>query len=180
MATPPQRTSRLPNMHGGLIRIPPGVANVIVREAPASLDGRETGGILLGHDLGDQIQVTVAGGPGPNADRRADGFLRDLEYSRQLADRAYETDASVWIGEWHTHPTGPTNPSPRDIKTYLELFANQDLNFKRIVSLIVVPCSTHGWTETIVIPWLVTPEDATSQTILVFNDMPSAQKEHDL
>src|SRR4051812_24966041 len=82
-------------------------AATISAEAAASRDGRETGGILLGHDEGTQLYVTVAGDPGVGAVRSADRFLRDLEHARLLADAAYQRDGSVWIGEWHTHPTGP-------------------------------------------------------------------------
>ena len=127
----------------------------ITREAPASADGRETGGILLGHDLGGRLFVTVAGEPGPNAVRRTDGFVRDLDHARGLGDAAYEHDGSVWIGEWHTHPGGPTTPSPTDMSTYARLLADPDLTFERVLSLIVTPCPVHGWKETRVTGWVV-------------------------
>lgn len=44
----------------------------IQREAARSLDGLETGGILLGVDLGEEVNIRHAGGPGPKA-RRAKG-----------------------------------------------------------------------------------------------------------
>lgn len=127
----------------------------IAREAPASADGRETGGILLGQDLGRRLVVTVAGDPGPMADRRPDGFVRDLDHARRLGDAAYERDGSVWIGEWHTHPGGPVTPSPTDMKTYDRLLADPDLGFERVLSLIVTPCPVHGWEETSVTAWIV-------------------------
>lgn len=138
----------------------------IATEAPASADGRETGGVLLGHDTGDRISVTVAGGPGPDADRRSDGFLRDLVHAQHLGDQAYDHDGSVWLGEWHTHPTGPPSPSPIDVGTYERLLADSDLGFERLLSLIVTPCVIHGWSETHVHGWLVTDEGTHAVTIL--------------
>ena len=64
----------------------------IAREASASTDGRETGGILLGFDASElgELLVMEAGGPGPKAERRADYFRRDLNHAREVADDAGE------------------------------------------------------------------------------------------
>src|SRR5205807_598109 len=120
-----------------------GAFDVIVGEAPSSVDGRETGGILLGHDPGPGAipQITVAGDPGPRADRRPDGFNRDLEHARRLADAAFARDGSIWIGEWHTHPGGPPCPSPMDMTTYTSLLEDDELGFVRLLSLIVTPAT---------------------------------------
>ena len=120
----------------------------IAAEAPASADGRETGGILLGHDLGRFFVVTIAGGPGPQARRRADCFLRDLGYARWLGDIAYDRDGSVWIGEWHTHPVGPPHPSPTDMATYDRLLSDRELGFDRVLSLIVTSTAPGRWRQT--------------------------------
>lgn len=132
-----------------------GVASVIAAEAAASRDGLETGGILLGHDDGAELVVTLAGGPGPTADRKPTTFVRDLAHAQGLGDEAYTTDGSVWIGEWHTHPGGLQIPSKTDMATYDALLADDGLGFERILTLIVVPCPAHGWAETLVYPWLV-------------------------
>ena len=153
-------TGRVSHLRGAVIvRLSAAAAGLIEAEAPASADGRETGGILLGHDLGDRFAVTVAGDPGPHAVREADRFLRDLSHAEALSDAAYDTDGSVWLGEWHTHPGGPVVPSPTDLATYLDLLADEDLGFRRVLSLIVTPCQVHGWAEVHVTGWSV---DATS------------------
>lgn len=81
--------------------------------APESADGRETGGILLGRgpDADGVVRVEIAGDAGPRADRRPDFFLRDLSHARELADGAWKRSRAVWVGEWHTHPTGGPEPS---------------------------------------------------------------------
>jgi integrative and conjugative element protein (TIGR02256 family) len=125
----------------------------IEQEARRSSDNRETGGILLGHDAnGDgPLQITVAGQPGPGARRSALRFSRDLDYSRRLADEAYDHDGSVWVGEWHTHPKGPTRPSRRDLRTYRELLLDKELAFEEFTAVIVtmdrsqLKISLHGW-----------------------------------
>jgi integrative and conjugative element protein (TIGR02256 family) len=125
----------------------------IEQEARRSSDGRETGGILLGHDANgdDPLQITVAGQPGPRARRSAIRFLRDLDYSRRLADEAYDHDGSVWVGKWHTHPRGPAGPSRRDLRTYRELLLDKELAFEEFTAVIVtmdrsqLKMSLHGW-----------------------------------
>jgi integrative and conjugative element protein (TIGR02256 family) len=140
-------------MPASLIRLMSRAAETIATEAPASRDGSETGGILLGHDLGETITVTRAGDPGPHADRRPNGFLRDLAHSRRLADEAYDEDESLWVGEWHTHPAGPGVPSRTDEETYRRLLADPELGFTRLASVIVIPCPEHGWSELVLSAW---------------------------
>lgn len=90
---------------------------VIFRETDVGNDGTETGGILLGFRA-DSFRVTVAGDPGRHAVRHEHSFLRDLRHSQHLAEAAWKRDRSQWIGEWHTHPTGPCHPSRADMLTY--------------------------------------------------------------
>jgi len=141
-------------------------AGTIAAAARESADGRETGGVLLGHDLGERMIVTVAGDPGPAADRRTDGFVRDLAHARLLGDEAYDRDGSVWVGEWHTHPTGPSIPSPKDMETYSQLLADDDLAFERLLALIVTPCGVHGWVEAHVHGWVVDVDGAKGATVV--------------
>jgi integrative and conjugative element protein (TIGR02256 family) len=129
--------------------------SVISTEATASADGLETGGILLGHDDGSTMHVTVAGDPGPDAVREKRRFLRDLAHAQTLADDAYERDASVWIGEWHTHPDGPPEPSDVDLTTYAKHLADGRLGFDRFLSVIVLPCPEHGWEHVSAVAWVV-------------------------
>jgi integrative and conjugative element protein (TIGR02256 family) len=149
----------MPNVHAPVIRIRPAAVRTIKAEAPSSADGRETGGILLGHDPAPdgRIEVTTAGDPGPAANRQCDRFTRDLTHAQRLADEAYAHDGSVWLGEWHTHPTGPPTPSARDMATYRRLFGDDELAFERIVSLIVTPHPADGWHQPVLWSWLITP-----------------------
>ena len=127
-----------------------------IREfAAESEDGRETGGILLGRgpDAGNVITVEHAGDPGPDAERRRDYFLRDLAHARELADAAWAEAEAVWVGEWHTHPTGPPTPSARDLVTYAALLADPELLFGTFVSIIVIP--DPDWKSPRLLTWVL-------------------------
>jgi integrative and conjugative element protein (TIGR02256 family) len=141
------------------------VADAIAQHAAMSADGNETGGIVIGHDLGDSLAVTAVGGPGPNATRTPNRFLRDLDHAQQLADEAYDDDGSVWIGEWHTHPTGPAQPSPVDLATYADHLANPALGFRRFLAFIVLPCPTHQWEHINLAAWVIESDQATLVSI---------------
>lgn len=108
----------------------------------ATTDGLETGGILLGHVTDSAGLVRHAGDRGPEAVRRRDFFLRDREHAQKLADTAFDADGSIWIGEWHSHVQAPPVPSERDLMTYVQLLADDELAFDIVISLIV------GETET--------------------------------
>ncbi len=124
--------------------------------AGASQDGRETGGILLGHgpDPDGLIKVAHVGDPGPGAERRSDFFLRDLHHSRRLAAKAWLADGSDWIGEWHTHPTGEPQPSLRDLQTYTQILVATP-SLEVFVSLIVTPAPDGGWSSPRTSQWLI-------------------------
>jgi integrative and conjugative element protein (TIGR02256 family) len=128
----------------------------IAAHATASGDGRETGGILLGYDeseLGEML-VMEAGDPGPNAERRADFFKRDLAHAQRLADEALATTSSRWIGEWHTHPGGALAPSRTDLRTYRSFLRDPELEFGVFLALIVGP-GDQGWTKLRARAWLI-------------------------
>lgn len=116
-------------------------------------DGLETGGILLGHQHADgHLSVTVAGDPGPNAERRRRSFRRDHDHAQALAGAAYAHDRSVWLGDWHTHPAGPEHPSPVDLRSYVEVLSDHALGFGLFLSIIAVPSAPRPllWS------WIVT------------------------
>ena len=119
----------------------------------AAHDGYETGGILLGHQHDDgRLVVTTAGDPGPHAVRHRASFRRDQAHAQALADAAWSLDRSVWIGDWHTHPRGPVQPSQADLATYLALLRDSELGFSTFLALIVLP----GTSQPNLVPWVIT------------------------
>lgn len=168
----------LPHLLGGVrFQMSEQALGAITTEAKASKDGRETGGILLGHDHHSDglLQVTEAGGPGAKARRSAKRFLRDLDHARTLGDLAYERDGSVWLGEWHTHPKGSPLPSPSDLATYLGLLADDSLGFDSFASIIVTAETDEEWDHPLLWPWVVTSK---AVQLCVFRVMGAREEIH--
>jgi integrative and conjugative element protein (TIGR02256 family) len=138
----------------------PSAIQAIEHEAQASVDGTETGGILLGTSDRDILIIRHAGGPGPSAIRRRDFFQRDLEHAQRLGDQAFDADRSIWIGDWHTHLHAPPVPSARDLATYRRLLADPELEFERFVA-VILSSFENGWTRPTMAVWLVAPDGLT-------------------
>ncbi|WP_277358261.1 Mov34/MPN/PAD-1 family protein [Arthrobacter vasquezii] len=124
----------------------------IAREALRSVDGLETGGILLGADTANGIVIQHAGDAGPNAKRAERTFLRDLDHARRIAQSAWVEDGSQWIGEWHTHPAGELSPSDVDLHSYMQHLHDVDLGFNRFVAIIA---GFDSSARVIVTTWLI-------------------------
>jgi len=110
---------------------------------------------LLGCDDAGTLEthVTLVGGPGPNAQRRADFFCRDLAHAVRLGDEAYARDGSVWVGEWHTHPGAQVRPSRRDLRTYRGFLKDPALGFEHFAGIIVT--SEDSWGSVECAAWVV-------------------------
>jgi integrative and conjugative element protein (TIGR02256 family) len=139
------------------VAITPDVERQIRELARASEDRSETGGILLGRGPDERgvIHVEHAGEPGEHAERRPDYFLRDRAHAEHLADAAWTDSRAVWVGEWHTHPTGPPIPSMRDLVTYAGLLDDPELAFEAFVTMIVVPHESKRWEAPRLLMWVL-------------------------
>lgn len=173
MERPTDTASRLPDLRAPVIVLHAGALATIEAHAQESVDGLETGGILLGHDQTTHIDVTVAGGPGPSAVRQATWFLRDLDHAKHLGDIAYDADGSIWVGEWHTHPRGPVAPSALDLRTYAQMLDDTELDFARFVALILTP-GPSGWTSPLLWPWVMTADRETTLATIRVQPRPPA------
>jgi integrative and conjugative element protein (TIGR02256 family) len=136
------------------IRIWESALPYVVDEAGRSRDGKETGGILIGMDDGDTVDIRYAAGPGPSAIRRFDLISRDTVFSQQFVNREWRRDGSDWIGEWHTHTVGRPVPSKLDRRTYMGFVTAPDLGFRRFFSLIL-SADDQSWEELDVVLWEV-------------------------
>jgi integrative and conjugative element protein (TIGR02256 family) len=129
-------------------------AVTITDDAAQSTDGKETGGLLLGHIEPDGIaQVRYAGGPGPAAVRGPAFFLRDLHHAQRVAADAFARDGSMWIGEWHTHPRAAPAPSEQDLRTYLGFLDDPELSLDAFVAIILTT-PTVVWDRPEVHAWI--------------------------
>jgi integrative and conjugative element protein (TIGR02256 family) len=100
----------------------------------------ETGGILVGtYDSKGLYLVQKATGPGPNAVRTATTFEKDIEYCQnQLAKITQELGGNtLYLGEWHYHPTLSHDPSGTDINSLAEIAAQENYLIERPIMLII-------------------------------------------
>lgn len=130
----------------------------LMTHAPASGDGRETGGIVLGVDmgLGGDVVVRRCGDAGPRSVRNRNRFSRDVVHAQQLADAAYAHDGSTWVGEWHTHLVDLPTPSSTDLRTFRKLLADPETGLARVIALIVLADLDAGWKRPVVHAWSFT------------------------
>jgi integrative and conjugative element protein (TIGR02256 family) len=80
----------------------------------------ETGGVLIGYV--DDIRRAVvlrATGPGPDAERSATIFSRDVPFIQAEIEQAAAElgERGLYIGEWHSHLEAEPRPSPTDIRS---------------------------------------------------------------
>lgn len=147
------------------VLIPAHAHRMMLREARRSTDGKETGGILLGFEAWEDRRcwVTQIGDPGPQAERSATRFCRDLKHAERLAESAYAIDGSQWIGDWHTHPGGPPRLSATDLKSYREVLAESDL--EAFLAILLLP-GVRGWNGPEMCGWQVTSREVKPTRII--------------
>lgn len=101
----------------------------------------ECGGILIGSFRGPHIQVSGYTEPGPKDIASFSSFTRVDERHQHAAMDAWRrsNNTTTYVGEWHSHPSGPPHPSDLDRQTW-----------KTVVARLNTPClfiivSPIGW-----------------------------------
>jgi|LNAP01.1.fsa_nt_gb integrative and conjugative element protein (TIGR02256 family) len=79
----------------------------------------EVGGVLAGYWNDRAAIVTAFVGPGEDAQHQRYTFVPDDEYhAAEIAGLYRASDgATIYLGDWHTHPSGPARLSPLDKRT---------------------------------------------------------------
>ena len=85
----------------------------------------EVGGLVAGYLNDEAAVITDMVGPGPLAKHRRDTFLPDHAYQTKYMHSLFRASEgrTVYLGDWHTHPEGPSVLSPLDKKT-MRVIAN--------------------------------------------------------
>jgi integrative and conjugative element protein (TIGR02256 family) len=91
----------------------------------------ETGGLLMGYWGEGSPVVTHVIGPGPNANHFRCNFEPDYQWQTDAVEKFYKANDGriTYLGDWHTHPCGPTDMSGTDkraiqnIKDHKEAYA---------------------------------------------------------
>lgn len=108
-----------------------------IKELAIASSESETGGILLGHDIGKDIEITEASDAGPNAQASRTHFLRDTAYCREFLQRKYKETGADYVGEWHSHVVPLKSLSSGDLGTLVGILIDRDYNFQSFAVLLV-------------------------------------------
>lgn len=102
----------------------------------------EVGGILVGHVNGADAAVVDFIGPGPQASHEHTRFTPDHEFHRQEVARHYQDSAGrrTYLGDWHTHPNGPSSLSELDQQTLRTIAQEREARCSQPVMLLLA----HG------------------------------------
>lgn len=96
-----------------------------LEELARQWDPLEVGGVLAGYWNSDAAVITNCVGPGEDAKHQAGTFFPDHAFHEREIARIYAESqgASVYLGDWHTHPSGAARLSWLDKRT-LRAIAN--------------------------------------------------------
>jgi integrative and conjugative element protein (TIGR02256 family) len=109
-----------------------------IRDLVTGSTSKETGGILVGRNIGKNIEITDASDPGPNAQQTETHFLRDTAYCRDFLARCYSENGADYVGEWHSHVIGLRTLSAGDINTLVGILIDPDYDFVSFAVLLVI------------------------------------------
>lgn len=100
--------------------------------------GIECGGILVGHNVGRDIQIVAVSDGGPNAEQSATHFLRDTSYCREFLARSYQKSGADYVGEWHSHVVSLCGLSVGDLNTLVGILVDPDYDFVTFAVVLIV------------------------------------------
>ncbi|HRS96579.1 MAG TPA: Mov34/MPN/PAD-1 family protein [Smithella sp.] len=103
-----------------------------------SVDGTETGGILIGKKIDDQrIVVPFSLGPGLKARKSSYRFSPDVQWQQSRLDKIYQLFGIDFIGAYHRHLGHDGQPSNIDFKTARKITSDPGWNVSEAVFPIV-------------------------------------------
>jgi integrative and conjugative element protein (TIGR02256 family) len=130
---------RLRRLTSGTLWLPEHLRDALVLQGVDNAP-YETGGILLGYELVDELAVVVTDlvGPGPTASYSRGEFVPDGLWQEHQVARIYERSGrrTTYLGDWHSHPDGSPTPSRRDHRTARAIGRHAPARMPRPVMLI--------------------------------------------
>jgi len=102
---------------------------------------KEIGGILMGESLGNEefrvMDVTIQTTGGTFIT-----FIRSMSHAISALRKFFiETNKDYtrynYLGEWHSHPSYPPNPSQKDIKSMLEIISDASIGANFVTLMII-------------------------------------------
>lgn len=109
----------------------------IVEEC-ASFPEVETGGILIGKRLHENLVIPFALGSGPKAKRSWTRYSPDFEWQQEALDKLFGRYLVNYVGSFHRHPGSFCRPSSIDRKTAREIISSPDWNVPEAIFPIII------------------------------------------
>ncbi len=122
------------------IHLAPECASRLVRELRRA-GPDEIGGVLATERVGEKVfrivDLSVQRKGGSYAAFSRDARLHKRFMRRFLDLTGHQYERFNYLGEWHSHPSFPAQPSPRDVRMMYELLAAPDQPATFLVLLVV-------------------------------------------
>jgi len=134
-------TSNIPN--AGIIIIPSKVINDIKNYKQTKTFQKENGGIFLGQQRGNNIEIIEATPPQKGDQNGRFFFHRASLIHQNIATNRWKNSnfTITYCGEWHTHPEKIPKPSIQDLTEW-----RKKLNHYKIPLLLVIIGIEKNWT----------------------------------
>jgi len=98
----------------------------------------ETGGILIGRLVGDEIIVPFSIGSGLEAVRTPFSYEPDVDWQQKMLDGLFDKFKLNYVGSYHKHPHYMTYPSRIDYVAAMHILSSSDWGVSQIIFPIVV------------------------------------------
>lgn len=103
-----------------------------------SVDGTETGGILIGKKIDEQrIVVPFSLGPGLKAKKSRYRFSPDVQWQQSRMERLFHMFGVDFVGSYHRHLGNDGRPSHLDLKTARQITSDPGWNVTEAIFPIV-------------------------------------------
>ncbi|MNF98083.1 hypothetical protein D3C84_809310 [compost metagenome] len=111
----------------------------------------EVGGVMAGYWNGNSAVITEYVGPGDEATHSPTAFVPDHQFHVREIERIYaeSNGRDVYLGDWHSHPSGPTALSRLDKRTLRTIAKDPDAQCLRPMMLLAednISWSLHAFT----------------------------------
>lgn len=106
----------------------------------------EVGGVLAGYWRDEAAVITDWVGPGKNAEHYHFNYTPDHDFHTAEIERLFAASGgtTVYLGDWHTHPSGAARLSPLDKRTLRSIADAPEAQCPRPLMLLLAG-SSEAW-----------------------------------
>lgn len=121
-----------------IIKITRTALDVIETHKQIKKRAKESGGILLGQVIGNEVYILKASTPNrfDKASRHSFDCNKDAAQVIMNYEFINSSKKTIYIGEWHTHPENYPNPSGVDKKMIVQQYFKNRINEPFLILLI--------------------------------------------